>query len=189
MFPFKKDLSKTQRHYSKWVENTCDYIIVHHTATPPGTLNGNIKVLTGTDVNGVKYETKNPVSAFALIDSNGDAYKLSDPKQVTWHAGTSNWGTIVWLNYHGIGIEVIWPGFTAEQRATTRKLIQHLMAVFKIPKENILRHADLCHKGSTKKQLWDGISPSRKNDIDSSFWKIDRTTWKQYQDSLIPKEI
>lgn len=155
MFPWKKDLSKTQRHTSKGMENTCDFIIVHHTATPPGTLKGNIKILTGTNPDGTEYKTTNPVSAHALIDSNGDAYKLADPRQVTWHAGQSNWGNIVGLNYHGIGIEVIGPGFTEEQRKTVRALIQHLMAVFQIPKENVLRHADLTHKGSSKRQLWD----------------------------------
>lgn len=184
MFPFKKDLSATQQHFSKWIENTCDYIIVHHTATPAGTLNGNIKILTGTDVNWNPFNAKDPVSAHFLIDSNGDAYKLWDPKQVLWHAGQSNWGTIVGMNYHWLGIEIIGPGFTDEQRKTVRSLISYLMWVFKIPKENVLRHADLTWKGSMKKQLWDGVSPSRKNDVDSSFWKIDRTTWKQYQDSF-----
>lgn len=189
MFPFKKDLSATQRHYSKWVENTCEYIIVHHTATPPGTLKGNIKILTGNNPDWTVYKTDNPVSAHFLIDTNGDAYKLADPKKVCWHAGQSNWWSVVWLNYHWLGIEVIGPGFTAEQRATVRSLIQHLMGVFKIPNANVLRHADLTWKWSTKKQLWDEVSPSQKNDIDASFWKIDRTTWKQYQDSFIPKII
>lgn len=189
MFPFKKDLVSTQRHYTKGIENTCEYIIVHHTATPPGTLKGNIKILTGTNPDGSEFKTTNPVSAHFLIDSNGDAYKLADPKQVTWHAGQSNWWDIVGMNYHGLWIEVIGPGFTTEQRATVRALIQHLMGVFKIPGSNVLRHADLTWNGSKKKILWDEKSPSRKNDIDASFWKIDRTSWKQYQDSFIPKII
>jgi hypothetical protein len=62
------------------------------------------------------------------------------------------------------------------------------MASFKIPKENVLRHADLTWKGSGKKQLWDGISPSRKTDVDRALWK-NFTSWADYQSKLVPKAI
>lgn len=106
MFPWKKDLSKQQRHVGS-VPNTHDYIIIHHTATPKGTLAGNIKVLTGTNPDGTPYKTTNPVSAHALIDWNGDAYKLGNAEQTLWHAGQSCWGNLVGLNYHSIGIEIL----------------------------------------------------------------------------------
>lgn len=93
------------------------------------------------------------------------------------------------MNAYSLGIEIIGPEFTDLQRATVRALIQHLMAVFKIPKENVLRHADLTNVGSAKKILWDGKIPSRKVDVSEKFWKINRTTWKEYQDSFIPKAL
>lgn len=181
MFPFKADYSKEQKNYSKWVENTCDYIIVHHTWTPQGTLKGNLNVLLG--------KTASDVSAHFLVDWDGSAYKLADPKMVTWHAWQSNWGNIVGLNYHSLWIETIWPDFTDAQRFTVKRLIQHLMAVFWIPKENVIRHCDLTHAKSKKKELWDWVSKTRKTDIDSSFYSRGYKDWAEYQSKLVPKEI
>jgi N-acetyl-anhydromuramyl-L-alanine amidase AmpD len=64
--------------------------------------------------------------------------------------------------------------FTDSQRVEVRKLIQHLMAVFKIPKQNVLRHRD--------------IAPKRKTDIADTFWNNAYKTWADYQNSLTPKE-
>lgn len=61
------------------------------------------------------------------------------------------------------------------------------MAVFNIPKENVLRHADLTWQGSQKKQLWDGVSKTRKVDIAKSFWEKGYTSWHDYQSKLTPK--
>lgn len=63
------------------------------------------------------------------------------------------------------------------------------MATFSIPKENVLRHADVTHAKSKDKVLWDGKSPSRKVDVADAFWKIDRTTWLEYQNSLKPLAV
>lgn len=179
MYQFKADYSKQQKNYSKWIENTCDYIIVHHTWTPQGTLKGNLDALLGK---------KGEVSAHFLVDWDGSSYKLAEPKMVCWHAWQSNWWNIVGLNYHWLGIETIWPDFTDAQRFEVKRLIQHLMAVFWIPKENVLRHADLTWAGSQKKQLWDEKSKSRKVDIAHSFFAPWYKTWKEYQDKLVPKE-
>lgn len=178
MFPFKQDLSSQQKNYTKGITNTCEYLIIHHTWSPQGTLWGNLKTLLGL--------TKNPVSCHFIVDGDGSAYKLADPKLVTWHAGSSRWGDVNGLNFHSLGIEIIWPDFTQAQRVTVKKLIEHLMAVFNIPKENVLRHADLTHAGSAKKILWDGKSKSRKVDVAPSFhpW----ITWAGYQDSFVPKK-
>lgn len=46
MFPWKKDLSARQKNFSS-IPNSHEYIIVHHTGTPKGTLEGNIRVLLG----------------------------------------------------------------------------------------------------------------------------------------------
>jgi len=65
------------------------------------------------------------------------------------------------------------------------------MATFGIPKENVLRHADICQQSAytLAKILWDGKRQSRKVDVSDDFWKIDRTEFKQYQDSLVPKAM
>ena len=85
MFPWKKDLSARQKNFSG-VKNSHEYIIVHHTGTPAGTIEGNIRVLLG--------ETNSDVSAHAIVDVDGSAYKLGRSEQTLWHAGLSNWGLL-----------------------------------------------------------------------------------------------
>lgn len=190
MFPWKKDLSSTQRNFNS-VPNTHEYIIIHHTGTPKGTLAGNIKILTGRHPDGTPYESANPVSAHALVDWNGDAYKLGKSEQSLWHAGKSCWGNLVWLNYHSIGIEIIGPtdeDFTNEQRGAVKALIGHFMAVYNIPPENVLRHKDLTWAWSGKKRLYDGTSPSRKPDVHDSLWKNFKS-WDEYRRSIVPKAL
>lgn len=175
MFPFKQTL--TTKNITPWT-NTKEYIIVHHTGTPQGTIAGNIKALT-----------TGAVSCHFIVDGDGSAYKIWSPDNILWHAGVSGWGARTNMNSYSLGIETIGPDFTDKQRATVRALIQHLMATFNIPNANVLRHADITWGWSSSKTLWDGVSPSRKVDIAESFWKINRTSWKQYQDSLVPKSV
>lgn len=191
MYPWKENLVARQRHFTRWIDNKCEYIIIHHTGNLG--LQWNLTVLTWTYPDGKPYNTPNPVSAHALIDTNWDAYKLADPKMVTWHAGPSAWWHVVGLNYHGIGIEVLGPDdngwFTLAQKKALRSLVGHLMAVFKIPPEKVLRHADLTHKLSTRWILWDGISPSRKVDIAPNIWQGQYKSFDEWRRSIIPKEL
>lgn len=164
MFPFTQNLSARQKNKSAWV-NTREFIILHHTATWKGTINGNIKVLLG--------ETGRKVSCHFLIDTNWDSYKLGDPTDILWHAWQSEWKWKKDLNKYSVGIEVIWPlpWFTDEERHTVLWLVQHLMAVLTIPKENVIRHKD--------------IAPGRKNDIWDEFFK----EWFQnWQAKLVAKQ-
>ena len=191
MFPWKKDLSAQQRHKNS-VPNDHTFILVHHTATPKGTLEGNIKVLTGTNPDGTEYKTPNPVSAHALVDWNGDAYKLGKSEETLWHAGQSNWWKLVGLNYHAIGIEVLGPTdgvFSEEQYVTTTKLIAHYMAVYNIPPERVLRHKDVTWEWAKKSLLYDGKSPNRKPDIHDSFWNKKFKSWDAYRRSIVPKAL
>lgn len=181
MFPFKQSFL-TPRTRTKG-KNTCEYIIVHHTATSGASIKGVIRELTV----GIR------ASAHFIIDINGDAYKIGSPSDILWHAGDSQWGDKVGMNQYSVGIEIVGPledgGFTPAQKDTARKLIQHLMAVFKIPKENVLKHADLTWAGSKDKKNWDWKSSSRKVDIARSFVREHNNSWHEYQTSLIPKEI
>lgn len=167
MFKFKEKLSTKNK--SQWV-NTCEYIILHHTATKEWSIKGVINTLTGINWS--------QVSAHFLIDTNGDAYKIGDPKDILWHAWKSKWGKLTDMNKYSVGIEVIWPlsdwWFTSEQKLTVRKLIQHLMAVLNIPMTNVLRHKD--------------IAPWRKVDIADTFWNKEYISWNQYCWTLKAKE-
>lgn len=95
------------------------------------------------------------------------------------------------MNYHSIGIEIIGPtdgDFSNEQRGTVKDLIGHFMATYNIPPENVLRHADITWKSSGKRQLWDGISRSRKTDVDHALWKNFKS-WDEYRRSIVPKAL
>lgn len=168
MFPFKADYSARQKNITKG-KNTCEYIILHHTGTWEGTLQGNVKTLL--------WETDRQVSCHFLVDTNWDAYKLGNPDMILWHAGESEWQGKKWLNSYSMWIEVIWPlanwGFTEEQKKTVFWLVQHLMNVCNIPKEKVIRHKD--------------IAPWRKTDIADTFWNTKYKTYAEWQNTLKPR--
>jgi len=169
MFPFKEkyQTANISRNSKKEpIKMNPRYIILHHTGTGKNTLKGNLNALLG--------KTTRQVSAHFLVDYNGDAYKLSEPTFITWHAGVSSWGKLKNMNSYSLGIEVIGINeFSDAQRKTVKDLVQHLMAAYNIPKENVLRHAD--------------IAPKRKTDISLNFFPSnDFNTWV---DSLYPKLI
>lgn len=149
--------------------NTCEFAVVHHTATGEGTIKG---VLDGL------YRRDDYASCHYCIDTNGDLYQIGDDNDILWHAGVSSWnGRSKWdsLNSFSIGIEVIGPladgGFTDAQRKTLKELLQFLMDKHGIPLENILRHKD--------------IAPKRKTDIADTLWNGQFKTWDDYKKSLI----
>jgi len=91
--------------------------------------------------------TKGSVSCHFVIDVNGDAYKIGSPDDILWHAGQSQWNGLNMMNKYSIGIENVGPmsngGFSRSQLIQCTRLVEHLMAVFNIPKENVLTHADI----------------------------------------------
>lgn len=163
MFPFKKTFPSPDER-SKGI-NTKQFIIVHHTATQEGTIKG---VLDGL------YRRPDYASCHFTVDTNGDAYKIGSPDDILWHAGESQWGKFVMMNNYSLGIEIIGPltngGFTDSQRKTVRDLIQHLMATFKIPRWNVLRHRDITSSRSSKGELAQPGDISRKIDVADTFW-------------------
>lgn len=143
--------------------NTCDYIILHHTATWEGTLKWVIRWLT-----------VGKASCHYVVDTNGDIYKIWEDRDILRHAGKSEWWSIVGMNKCSIGIEVIGPlsdwWFTQEQYSSVSDLIKYLAWLFAIPEKNVLRHKD--------------IAPWRKVDIYDSFWNKKHKTWDDYRKSL-----
>lgn len=167
MFKFKAAYP-TPKESTPWV-NTCEYIILHHTGTKEWTIKGVLDWL---------YRRADYASCHFVVDINWDCYKIWQPKDILWHAGESKWGKLTDMNKYSLGIEVIWPlsdwGFTKEQKVAVKKLIQHLMAVCKIPMERVLRHKD--------------IAPKRKWDISDAFWNKEYISFWQYCWSLKPEE-
>ncbi len=164
MFKFTEDLSNRQRNVSKGT-NTCEYILLHHTGV---IWEGNIKVLLG--------ETWTKASVHFLVMQDGRSYKLADPKWITWHAWQSSWEGRIDMNRYCLGIEIEWPWFTEVQRKKAIELTEHLMAVYRIPKERVIRHKD--------------VAPWRKVDPDESFFRLKGgiTNWKLWRFLLKPKE-
>lgn len=151
--------------------NTCEFIILHHTATKENTIKGVLNHLT----------TSGQASCHYVVDTNGDIYKIGNDKDILWHAGASEWkekkdkyGS---LNSYSIGIEIIGPlsdgGFTDAQRSSVAIIVKELASKYSVPKENILRHKD--------------IAPKRKTDVADSFWIKQFGSYDQYINSLFFK--
>lgn len=143
--------------------NTCQFIVLHHTATGEDTIKGVLKTLT-----------TGAVSCHYVVDTNGDVYKIGEDKDILWHAGASAWGNLTDLNRFSIGIETIWPlsdgGFTDAQRDSVGKLVIELSKKYWIWKGNILRHKD--------------IAPARKTDIADTFWNKQFKSFDEYKAAL-----
>ena len=163
MFPFKATLQTGNKTPGK---NTKEFVVVHHTGTGEGTIRGVLDQLT------------NVLSCHFVIDTDGSAYKIGSPDDILWHAGVSSWKGRTDMNRYALGIEIIGPladgGFTDAQRKTAKDLIQHLMAVFAIPSQNIIRHKD--------------VAPNRKWDVSDTFWDGQYPDFASYQASLSPCE-
>lgn len=145
------------------------FIIVHHTGTKWWTINGVLDWL---------FRRPDYASCHFVVDINGDKYQIWKPDDILWHAWVSSWWKYKDLNNYSIWIEVIWwagEPFPFNQRSSTKELIQHLMALYNIPKENVLRHKDIASK--------------RKTDISDDFWNNKYKSWTDYQNSLIPKKM
>lgn len=149
------------KNKSPW-KNTCEYIVLHHTATKEGTIKWVLRQLT-----------VGPVSCHFVVDTNGDIYKIGELTDILWHAGVSEWKGKENMNKYSIGIEVIWPlpWFTNAQRESVQKLVSTLIRDLKLPVDRIIRHKD--------------ISPGRKTDIDDSFWNDLYKTFTEYQNSYM----
>lgn len=138
-------------------KNSCQYIVLHHTATKEGTING---VLDGL------YRRPDFASCHYCIDINGDVYKIGKDTDILWHAGVSSWKGLTDMNKYSIGIEVIGPlsngGFTDEQREAIQTLVTELCDTHKIPQDRLIRHKDIAPKRKTDiaDTLWNGIAPS-----------------------------
>ncbi|GHH59136.1 MULTISPECIES: N-acetylmuramoyl-L-alanine amidase [Gammaproteobacteria] len=102
------------------------------------------------------------VSAHYLVGKDGALYQLVPDSERAWHAGAGRWGTIGDVNSASIGIELDNNGhepFAPEQIATLLRLLDDLCTRLRIPRSEVIGHADL--------------APGRKTDP-SRFFPWDR---------------
>lgn len=151
-------------------KNTCKYIVLHHTGTKEGTING---VLDGLN------KRADYASCHYCVDTNGDVYKMGNDTDILWHAGVSSWNGLTDLNNHSIGIETIGPmsngGFTDEQRKAVAELIKYLCDLHGLTADNVVRHKD--------------IAPQRKVDIADTFWNGVSPSWADWKKSIFAAEV
>jgi N-acetylmuramoyl-L-alanine amidase len=165
MIKYKQKLSSpSERTLTK--KNTCEFIILHHTATPDGTVKWVVAWLaTRSDWASCHY----------VLDTNWDIYKIWLDTDVLWHAGKSKWKDAISgklyndMNPYSIGIEIIWPtnpyGFTNIQKKIIRELVFDIAIAHNIDPLRVLRNKD--------------ISPWRKIDPDDRLWNKE---YKVYND-------
>ena len=174
MYPFTDKLPTTKKSKGK---NTCEYIIIHHTAW--GSYLSNIKYLSSWTAQ---------ASVQFVIWPSEECCKIWDPRDISRHAGTSTWWGLTWMNKYSIWIEVVWFGkYNIKQLIRLTDLVEYLMWVYGIPKENVLRHCDLTHGLSKNKVLWDGKSKSRKVDIGLDFFGGSTDDFIKWRDQLTPR--
>ena len=90
--------------------------------------------------------SQGPVSAHYLIGDDGRIYQLVADAERAWHAGGGSWGTITDLNSASIGIEIDNDGvepYTDAQFAALVRLLDDLTTRLRIPKSQVIGHADL----------------------------------------------
>lgn len=155
MFKFDNFHRTTKK--SKW-RNTCEFIVLHHTGG--GTYAWNCRYLSGW---------KALVSTHFVVWHKGESAKIGDPRDILRHAWTSQRGKKVGMNKYSMWIELVWPPFTDAQYRKLVELVKHLQKHFWIPKERILKHADITREGGKKEKVRDGKSRARKVDLDRSF--------------------
>lgn len=86
------------------------------------------------------------VSAHYLIGDDGTLYQLVADEHRAWHAGAGSWGAISDVNSASIGIELDNDGrepFSEAQITALLWLLEDLTARWRIPRENVIGHADL----------------------------------------------
>ena len=159
MYPFTDKKSTTKK--TKWI-NTCQYIVIHHTAW--GSYQSNLRYLS---------EWTAQASVHFVIWENEECWKIGDPRDILWHAGNSQWWDLKWMNSYSLGIEVVGYGkYNIHQLIRLTDLVEYLMWVYNIPKENVIRHSDITQSlpFSKSKTLRDWKRSSRKVDIGLDFF-------------------
>lgn len=157
----KYDLILSTKKKSAW-KNTCEMIILHHTAG--WTFKWNMEYLANSN---------KQASAHYVVWQNGEVGKIWEDTDILWQAWTSAWNWKTDLNKYSIWIEIVWPWFTDIQRDKVDELVLELISKHNIKKENLARHKD--------------IAPWRKVDPDDSLWNTRYPNFEAYKNFLFSK--
>ena len=159
-----KQLTKNRKEII-FGKNTKEYLILHHTGGSQKLIQSILRYFRRTDY----------LSTHYIVGREGDIIQYVDDKDVAFHAGKSIWKGRTNLNMHSIGIEIVSNGhdFTDKQREVVVELNKHLMKEYGIPKENVLRHADVAgYRG--------------KWDPGPNFFTSRWGSWLSFQNALMP---
>lgn len=118
-------------------------IVLHH--TDQASVQQSLDTLRSANSGG-------KVSAHYLVGADGHIYQLVGDDRRAWHAGPGRWGAITDLNSTSIGIEIDNDGdtpFAPAQIAALIRLLDDLCTRLRIPRTQIIAHADLA---PTRKQ-------------------------------------
>ncbi|MEM7570118.1 MAG: N-acetylmuramoyl-L-alanine amidase [Pseudomonadota bacterium] len=90
------------------------------------------------------------VSAHYLIDRDGSAFELVDPRKRAWHAGVSAWEGHGDVNSRSIGIELVnlghehgYQDFPEAQVTVLLRLLAKLCLQYRIPQHAVWGHSDV----------------------------------------------
>jgi N-acetylmuramoyl-L-alanine amidase len=133
-----------------------DCIVVHHTgsANAQGSLEWMSVPISG-------------VSAHYLIRQDGVVHQLVKDEDRAWHAGICALrGDAADMNSRSIGVELANPGngktpFTEAQYTILKALLEHLVAEYSIPWENVVGHKEVAIPKGRKDDPADNFDWSR----------------------------
>jgi N-acetylmuramoyl-L-alanine amidase len=132
----------TQWHASpNFDDRRPNFVIIHHTS------DDTVERALGTLTDPIR-----AVSAHYLIGRDGAIHQLVDERTRAWHAGESKWGANTDINSSSIGIEIDNNGrepFPGAQISALLALLADLQDRYRIPKANVLGHADVAPKRKT----------------------------------------
>lgn len=181
-YPFTNKVSTNKK--SQWI-NRCIGIVIHHTAW-------------GTYMWNVNYLSKNPAQASVhfVIWPDWEVAKIWDPRDILWHAGNGSWGWFENVNTGFLWIEVVgyWE-YNIQQLIRLTDLVEYLMFVYQIDRDNIVRHSDVTQPRviTRERKYWDGKQKVKKLDIGVQFFGNDaRTghdTFQKWRGQLIPRPV
>lgn len=154
MYQFNKKVDTKKK--SAWT-NSCVWIVIHHTAW-------------WTFESNMNYLSKSPAKASVhfVIWPEWECWKIWDPRDILWHAGNWSWGAMDNVNNWFLWIEVVWVwDFNIRQLIKLTDLVEYLMWVFNIEKNNIVRHSDVTQDRETTRAKIprDGKRKVKKIDI------------------------
>lgn len=129
------------------------------------------------------------VSAHYLIEEDGTVHRLVDEDKRAWHAGVAWWRGAMDVNGRSIGIELVNPGhefgyqaFPDAQMEALTALSQSIMKRHRIPKRNVVGHADIAPRRKLDPgELFDW---QRLADVGLGLWVADAKPAHATQDEV-----